>query len=560
MATQAEVQEARAKLLRMRASSGPVPEGYVPKGGPKYQYRQPGANPPLPTGPVPNTQGNRPLQQTLGVRPDLGAEMQVGLDEQVADNAAAAAEQLRSERTLPEALAAADPPVNMSTPPKAEIFKQAMGEPATEPYEPIQIAPKGPNNDAQMIPGTGGPGAPGEVITDTVEVEPVWTPQASLEREMDLWQQNPNDFSGMEGVERGRKNDARRDAQGGMLLSTFGGTRLAPRGGEVFQKAMASKPIRPNAADLGYFDPETGDYVENPTNAKTRRDKILSGRIDAMNRQMNVESQQQQNRLKQLELTTDKAEERQLRKEIEAAKIKQKELDRAQKYATETAKYGQGIKGLQSLGGGPVYTKDGKYVDAQGNPTEALSHSDATKRQKAIRGAKHNLSELNRLTEDIVKYAGGFGKDVGMASTSPTILGKYLTSEEISTRVGVYRQAYQTIKNLAGAALSPAESERIEAFVPGPNDPPGLVAVKVWEAQREFNEILAENGEPLMDMGPRPDFGLRDSEEVEPTRPRIPRSGGRASDSTYKGAGGDRRAPEENKTVTTPSGGTYKRR
>ena len=541
MASQEEVQKARAKLLRVRAEEGarqavregvgggrgpavvgegearslarsrPLPGSYVhPSEVDSAMYKvrqQDAAGPGAPAA----------LPQTLRV--DVGAEAQADLDERV--------RRLQPPPRSPaQAVAAASPQPGASTPPRAEVLKQALGEPAYEnPVYPV-------GGDASTTPGTT-IDDDGNVTTDDVNVGKDLTIEDMLFHKVDPFGDiEPEDFSGMERVERGRKRDAQRDAQAGMLLSTFGGRRLSPQGGQLLQKALASKPVRPNAADLGYFDPETGDYIENPTTNKIRDQNVAASRLDALNRQSNVEAQRQANRLKQLENAQSKDEDRALRREIAEANIRQKELELAQKYAAEEAKYGQGVKGLQTKKGLPVYAGKGdgagKFVDGEGNVVQPMTHGDANKARKAINGAMYQIKELDSLAEEVVKYHEGFGRDVALASTSNAVLNRYLSQEEIATRVRVYNRAYKTINDLAGAALSMGEIGRIEPFVPNADDTARQVATKLWEAKREFNRILAEYGEPEMDMGPMPGQNLsgRDKDEPRADISKIPKRGG----------------------------------
>jgi len=62
----------------------------------------------------------------------------------------------------------------------------------------------------------------------------------------------------------------------------MGGESMKGAAGHILTQALAeSRPIRPNAADLGYIDPE-GKFVENPQLARTRDEKVVTGRIDAL--------------------------------------------------------------------------------------------------------------------------------------------------------------------------------------------------------------------------------------------------------------------------------------
>lgn len=87
-------------------------------------------------------------------------------------------------------------------------------------------------------------------------------------------QSAPTDFAEVRDVAQSRATAGQRDFLGGLALSTLGGKTMAPTGRALSESGIeAAKSLRANAADIGYYDPETGAFVENPVAARTRADK-----------------------------------------------------------------------------------------------------------------------------------------------------------------------------------------------------------------------------------------------------------------------------------------------
>ena len=107
-----------------------------------------------------------------------------------------------------------------------------------------------------------------------------------LYNELDLVDRKPLDYTGLEDINRKRAEASRNDLIGGLILSTMGGSAMAPAGGHILQAALeAGKPIRPNAADIGWTDPVTGKVVENPQMRRASDEKVIMNRIDALTKE-----------------------------------------------------------------------------------------------------------------------------------------------------------------------------------------------------------------------------------------------------------------------------------
>ena len=334
----------------------------------------------------------------------------------------------------------------------------------------------------------GAPGIPPTMVTEQREVTP--SPIDALYGELDLFNQQPVDYSALDTVNQGRKAQSQRDLAAGMALQAFGGSRLAPAGGQLFRNALAgSQPLRPNAADIGWTNPETGEFVQNPMMERARREKLLTGRIDAM-----TAEQQAQARIAEAQERRAATDFR--NQEVIRQRQERLEFDREKAEAEANRKAGKPLAGLVSMNdGGPVRLgPDGGYVDTQGNPTQVINAAGYQKRQNDIRGAEFGSQRLEQIVRDVEKNKDAFGIGPGLISKSPWLATKALSEPQRMARIQVYQEAYKAINALAGAALSAHEQQRINQFLPEPMDTYSQVKLKIQNAIGEYEKILAEHG------------------------------------------------------------------
>lgn len=103
-----------------------------------------------------------------------------------------------------------------------------------------------------------------------------------LEALLQTTQGRPIDYSKVAEVAKAREDLGARQMIGGMAMSMLGGESLKPHGAQIFKNALELRtPLRANAADVGYVNPETGEFVENPQAARVRDEKVIAGRLDA---------------------------------------------------------------------------------------------------------------------------------------------------------------------------------------------------------------------------------------------------------------------------------------
>lgn len=84
---------------------------------------------------------------------------------------------------------------------------------------------------------------------------------------------------------------------------------------------------------------------------------------------------------------------------------------------------------------------------------------------------------------------------------------KFRDPKDAEVRSRVYKEAYEVIHALAGAALSTGEANRILGFMPGPTDPPEKILANLKaaeeEAYRTINTIESSAGVPEQVRSPR---------------------------------------------------------
>lgn len=112
--------------------------------------------------------------------------------------------------------------------------------------------------------------------------DPTRLSPADMEKLLASAQGAPIDYSKVQEAAAGRQAAGSRAMLGGLGLTMMGGKSMQQPGQHLFEQALALKtPLRANAADVGYENPETGEFVENPHLERVRQEKVIQGRIDA---------------------------------------------------------------------------------------------------------------------------------------------------------------------------------------------------------------------------------------------------------------------------------------
>lgn len=316
----------------------------------------------------------------------------------------------------------------------------------------------------------------------------------SLYGQLEQLSSKPVDYSQFEQMAQQRQAGGRNDMVGGMALQAFGGSPWKPTGASIFKKALESQdPMELGANDAGYVDPGSGKFIVNPLAARTRQEKLLTGRIDARTREeLRKESMRNS--------AASRAASRQNAEYYKAARLQlAKEAGERAAAKAKAASGPQVVKGWVTTSGGPVYMNSDtqQYEDSQGNatmPLQAAQYGKGIKEQEAGNAAR---AELDTMISGVKDNPGAYGYSAAITSNLPggawlqtsKIPGVGLTESERKVRAGVAKNAYNVIKKLAGAALSMGETMRLDPFVPKPDDPYEIVIDKLDAAKAEYDRI-----------------------------------------------------------------------
>lgn len=245
----------------------------------------------------------------------------------------------------------------------------------------------------------------------------------------------PIDYSGVEEVARARESAGGRGMLGGMALSMLGGESLRPHGQRAFSEGLdLRQPLRANAADVGYYNPETGGFVENPQARRSREEKLITGRLDAR-----VREEEAKARLAAAQATGNAADIRNANKELTDLV----RLTIAQRAADTAARVGE--------------AKAGKMDRDTGKPPKAIPKGQLDQLETNVAGEK-NLARLHATFQD--SYSG-YGPLSQALVYGETLLGG-LASKESEARQNWWAdfkmfQELKTRHDLFGATLTAGE-------------------------------------------------------------------------------------------------------
>jgi hypothetical protein len=333
--------------------------------------------------------------------------------------------------------------------------------------------------------------------------EPERPEVADLYGQLETLQGTPLDYSGVEKVSKGRIANARRDALAGMALASIGGSSFKDVGGHILKQALGDmEPLRPNLADVGYVDPETGSFVENPMTARMQKEKVITGRIDALVREEQARANRllAEGRLAESQRAHENAEYWKGR----AHALAERRVDIAENKADAAARKGdapKAVSGLVSSDGRPVYrSADGYFVHADGTPISGppLTTAESVKAAEDLKKGAIGLSSAEDLLKEVDANPNAFGWKSATASFLPESIrargeAQLFSDKELQLRARIGKQAYEQIHALAGAALSMGEAGRLDRFAININtDPPEVVAAKLRGAIAEFKKIIEE--------------------------------------------------------------------
>jgi hypothetical protein len=234
-----------------------------------------------------------------------------------------------------------------------------------------------------------------------------------LYEKLNLLNRQPLDYTHFTAVNKARKESSDREMAAGLALSLMGGKHLAGAGNHVLVKALENQnPIRPNEADVGWTNPETGEFVENPKTARTAEEKLITGRVDAL-----IKEQESKARLA-TDLTT---------KQAHAAEVQRLEVYKAQMLAALLSKQNNQVPVQDATIGKLDRAGTGLGRGAQ------LQHAE----QKDLMLAADNYSKFDEIKKGFKdEYAGdSLGGSIGSEITNsavrnfPTALGHFMSPD-----------------------------------------------------------------------------------------------------------------------------------
>jgi hypothetical protein len=105
----------------------------------------------------------------------------------------------------------------------------------------------------------------------------------SLYDQLGTLNNEPLDFSKLTEINKANQEASNTNFAQALALQMFGGKTAQAPGRAMMEEAISqSKPIRPNAADIGWSNPETGEFVRNPVMERQQKEKVVMSRIDAL--------------------------------------------------------------------------------------------------------------------------------------------------------------------------------------------------------------------------------------------------------------------------------------
>jgi hypothetical protein len=320
----------------------------------------------------------------------------------------------------------------------------------------------------------------------------------SLYKQLDSINGTPMDYSGVTAANRARMEGANTDQMAGLILQTLGGKRLAPAGAAIFKKALDTDPLRPNLADVGYFNEQTGDFVESPIMARNAKEKMIAGRIDALTKMQEKSDAQDLLKLNAQQLAEHRlALLKQGDRKLDETSLHNRAMEEI-KSAMASGKSGpQLIKSLQSDHNEPVYITDGQYTNSKGGPLKGTvsTVADSNKKMEARLAAGQSMNQISRLKTEIEANKGAFGNEkAALINNMPPGVARanmergLFTPEEMKVRAKVAARTYAIIHSLAGAALSAGEAGRLDMFLPQVTDTPEQLQAKLDAALEELKD------------------------------------------------------------------------
>ncbi len=269
------------------------------------------------------------------------------------------------------------------------------------------------------------------------------------------------DYSGVQRVAASRADKSNLDLARGLGMQMFGGKTMSPTGRQITANAVEQgNPLRANASDVGYYDPQTGEFVENPAMRQGRTEKALTTQIASVERGEQADA-------------------------ARAALKERTDADRALREAIAKQRNTTQIY----LGDQRAARGANRLLPAAQSKAWIENNTALGKIDEAIAAATDNpdaFGAQNYLPEFATQRLPGQGFEGG-----------------VSPRAKVADIGSLKIHDRSGAAVTAAEFPRLRPFIPQATDNAPTVAKKLANLKREYELMNTEISNYAEDMGYR---------------------------------------------------------
>lgn len=285
--------------------------------------------------------------------------------------------------------------------------------------------------------------------TDRPEVGALYSKLADLTA-------RPVDLSPLKAVAAANKQAASRDFLGGLALSTLGGKRMSPIGKELANEGIArGKPLRPNAADVGYENSETGEIIANPLTQHSQDIKSTEAQIKGVEAADAKEMAVAQRLLQTAVASGDKERADQIRLLIAEM------MAESRRYAADRA---------------------ADRAAAKAKEKETKANEPPSKIQVGLVENQANYDFIDAAIAEGDKNPEAFG----LKTFLPSEIVSRTDEEGVTPRAFVQNIASLKIHDRSGAAVTAAEFPRLKAFIPIAGDDWPTLKKKLRGFQREY--------------------------------------------------------------------------
>lgn len=281
----------------------------------------------------------------------------------------------------------------------------------------------------------------------------------------------PVDLSPLKAVAAANREGSQRDFLGGMALSALGGRRLSRTGQDLAREGLErGKSLRPNAADVGYENPNTGEIVANPAMQRGQDIKSVETQIKGVEAANAKEDNIATRLLAEMERNGRHAEALELRKMLGLATI--------------------------ALGNRRVNNAEAGAAAKATKPPKGAEPPSAVQTKLLENSA--NLSFINEAINEGERNPGAFG----LQTFLPEEILQRFDKKGVTPRAFVRNISSLKIHDRSGAAVTAAEFPRLKGFIPIAGEPWSVTREKLKGFRTEYdlmNKAIAA-GWPLSSL------------------------------------------------------------